>query len=389
MRNLASLPLLVAGVLLAAPEISARPQVFDVAGLGVEDDSVGTSWLTSKGHELAVTVRTFSAAGTERWLRAKARFGSGELRLSGTVLLEGGRRKAVRGAIRPVSGERGTWVVRYRDASGAVVRREFWRATRLVRVPVQVIALANDTETSGVSPGAARRAQGEVIAQLDRAFRSVGLRFLALGGEPARVPLSLADRDGDGALSAAELRGLRDELELRGLKRRGRVVLVLTAAPFAHPTCRGWTLGDAPPSPATLDDPNDNFSVVGLRYLDARRYHTVAHEVAHQLGLDDLNALNRRALRSPKREDHLMISGGRGSFIDPAVARLLSSNVWSRPAYGLEGRLGTPLTGVFARRAEGDSADARPSGDAGRTGFGLPGRPGSPLRALRRSPDGR
>lgn len=138
-----------------------------------------------------------------------------------------------------------------------------------------------------------------------------------------QVDGAAADADHDGQLSRPELAALRDDLERRGVKRRGQVTLVLTAAPFVAADCRGWTLGDVPSVQGSLADRNDNFSVVGLSFLDPTRFHTVAHEVGHQLGLDDLRPDNRGQLEQPDRDDHLMESGGCGHFVDPAAGRIV------------------------------------------------------------------
>ena len=46
--------------------------------------------------------------------------------------------------------------------------------------------------------------------------------------------------------------------------------------------CRGWTLGDAPATPHSLGDVNDNFSLVGARWLAS--HHTAARWCSRQEG---------------------------------------------------------------------------------------------------------
>ena len=242
----------------------------------------------------------------------------------------------------------------YRDEEGKQVRRELWVRDDAVVIPVAVVGLlGSEGFARGVTAEQAKAAQGHVVEQLGAAYRGLGVSFVPAREEGAwTVEGAGVDKDKNGRLGREEVAALRDELERAGVKRPGRVVLVITGGGVVGRGCRGLTLGDAPRTPTSLRDFNDNFSLVGLRYLDASRYHTVPHEVGHQLGLDDVVRTNRSQLRQPDREDHLMLGGGIGTHIDPAAAELLLKAV-RQPDHGLLGRR-TPLTLDFGDEERGD-----------------------------------
>ena len=213
------------------------------------------------------------------------------------------------------AGWRVTWT-----AGGEVVAREHWRPA--TEIAVAVAAVGAHGPLAGLDARAALHAQQQILARLNEVYGQLGIHFVPYREVPSLVPGQVADRNGDGRLSRAEVEGLRDELERRGIKRPGRVVVAVTQAPFVGHGARGWTLGDAPQTPATLEDLNDNFSLVGAGHLGFGS-HTVAHEVGHQFGLDDLGPQNQPSLSEPFREDHLMHSGGEGFHLDPAVLERL------------------------------------------------------------------
>ncbi len=321
----------------------------------VERSPVGQGWL--------VTLKTADAQGRERRLHADgAAAPDGSLRFGGRAEGDLGVEPPLRARAAPgAAGLR----VDYRDDAGRSVREEVWTPDERVVVPVAIVALTGGARFAGVSRDEAVAAQEAIIRALDRAFAATDLRFAAVFPVPAPLDGARFDRDGDGTLGREETALVRDELERRGLKRPGRVVLVLTASPIVGVGCRGWTLGDAPATPHSLGDVNDNISLVGLRWVDPRA-HTIPHEVAHQLGLDDIGPENRRQLARPDRDDQLMESGGTGFFLDPEHARLLRRTA-RYPDHGLEGRRGA-LRPV-----------ALPEGEApAPAGPGLPGGPAAP-----------
>lgn len=247
----------------------------------------------------------------------------------------------------------------YRDEQGKPVRRELWTRDESVAVPVALVGLVeSEAFARGIPADALGPAGEQVLAQLSRVYAPLGVKFVR-AGEPLGVAGEKVDADHDGKLSRDEVATLRDELEKAGTKRPGRVVIVLTGGTVVGRGCRGITLGDAPRNPTSLRDFNDNFSLIGLRYVDATRYHTVAHEVGHQLGLDDLARSNRMELRHPERDDHLMLSGGTGTFIDPAARELLLKGL-RQPDHGLAGRR-TALTLDFGDEERTDLGPLAPA----------------------------
>ena len=241
--------------------------------------------------------------------------------------------------LKRVPGEGGALTATYYDAQRQVVRRESWTRTQEIEIPLAVVVITGGGKLAGVPAGEAHEAQRRIEAQLNATFKPLGVHFQPLSEEPRTASGADLDKDSDGRLDKDECAALQGELERRGIKQPGRVVVVLTDAPFVHPGCRGWTPGDAPATDHTLVDPNDNFSLIGRAYLSPARFHTVAHEVGHQLGLDDLRPTNRRLLDEPAREDHLMESGGSGFHLDRAVLEILRRHVTSFPDHGLEGRI--------------------------------------------------
>lgn len=333
--------LALALVLLVAPTAAAQGARYRIDGAGPDGPSRGSALIAREpGGALVVALKTVDRDGVERRARAEiARPPAGDAPL--TFVL-----RATRGLIDepPVvvvarRAEAGTLDVIHRDARGEVVRRETWRRDEDVTVPVQVVALTGEPfRFPGVSAEQAAAAQAKILEQLARVYAPWRVAF-----EPAAAPALLPgdgfDADGDGRLGRDEIVALRADLERRELKRAGRVVLVLTAAPLIGRGCRGWTLGDSPATPHSLGDVNDNFSLMRLDSVENGR--TAPHEVGHQLGLDDLTPHNRDLLERRERDDHLMESGGRGAFLDPAAGRLLRKNVrW--PDHGLDGRRRAP-----------------------------------------------
>ncbi len=296
---------------------------------GDDGRSVSSAVVQKDGQGWRVSVESTALDGTRYRAKAQATLDPRGLAFPGKAQPLGTETLAC--AVDARRSGRGVLTVAWRDAAGRTLRRETWtkdldRRDHVV-VPVTVVALggppASEGEFPGVSAEQAAAAQTTALAALDRAFGPLGVRFKAAADAPLLLDGAKADADEDGELSRPELAALRDDLERRGVKQRGQVTLVLTAAPFVAADCRGWTLGDVPSVQGSLADHNDNFSVVGLSFLDPSRFHTVAHEVGHQLGLDDLRADNRPQLEQPGRDDHLMESGGCGHFVDPAAGRIV------------------------------------------------------------------
>jgi hypothetical protein len=325
----------ILGLLLLAPAVArADGARYRIEGRGPEGACRGTALNTHEpGGGLVVALKTVGPDGAERraWSPATPREDTLSFVTRATCGLV--TEPALTGRARRTGPD--ALEVVFTDAAGAVVRREAWRRDEEVVIPLLVVALQGGGRLPGVASDAAARAQAAIVEQLDRVYAPARLRF-APTGDPLLLSGAGYDRDDDGRLDRGELEALRADLEQAGHKRPGRVVLVLTAAPFVGPGCRGWTIGDAPATPHTLGDVNDNLSLVGLRWV-LEGHHTVAHEVGHQLGLDDLTAGNRGLLEHPERADHLMQSGGDGVYLDPAVARRLREAVrW--PDHGLDGR---------------------------------------------------
>lgn len=330
------------GLLVLAPAARAQGARYRIEGTGPEGACEGSAFVAPEpGGPLTVTLKTRDAEGEERRARAEL------VRTGGLIAFD---TRASRGVIvEPALSARarrlasGALEVVYRDSRGEVVRRETWRREEEVTIPLQVVALSGEGRFPGVSAEQAAAAQAAILEQLTTVFAPCRVRFEAVSAAPVIVAGTDFDQDGDGRLVREEAASVRAALEQREVKRPGRVVVVVTAASFVGRGCRGWTLGDAPATPHSLGDVNDNFSLVGSRFLDG--HHTAAHEVGHQLGLDDLTPQNRDLLENRERGDQLMESGGHGVFVDPAFVRLVRSNVrW--PDHGLDGRR-QGLTGLF------------------------------------------
>ena len=250
----------------------------------------------------------------------------------------------------------------YRDEQGKPVRREVWTRDERLAVPVAIVGvLGSAAFTRGIPADRAPAVERRILELLDAAYAEMGVSFVRARSEegPWTVEGAQLDQDHDGRLSREEVAGLRDELEKAGVKRPGRVVMVVTGGTLVGRGCRGLTLGDAPRTPSSLRDFNDNFSLVGAAYLDATRFHTVPHEVGHQLGLDDVARSNRTQLKHPERDDHLMLSGGAGTFLDP-VARELLLKALRQPDHGLLGRR-TALTLDLGEDEKGDLGPLAPT----------------------------
>jgi len=334
---------LLAG-LLTASAAAAFEGRYRVHGTGLAGDYTGSALVDRSGDVYRIALKT---TGPSRERRAEVEGVRSGLELS--FDLPGRLVARVR-----MSADRSVLRVGYWDGSGDLVRREVWAPSGEVRIPVVVAALSGGPGFSGVDADRAAAARDTILAHLASTYGR--LAAFEAAGEVVVLDGPAADRDGDGRLSRAEGDAIRADLERRGAKRPGRVVLVLTAAPFIGRGCRGWTLGDAPPTPRTLTDANDNFSLVGVDYLDPDAHHTVPHEVGHQLGLDDLRPANRGLLAAPSRRDHLMESGGRGVHLDRRVLDVLRPRVLD-PDHGLRGRRAASAH-LLAGPDEGDDEPA-------------------------------
>lgn len=320
---------------------------YRVDGLGPEGVYRGSAQIESGRIEgsrrgLIVSMRAFDSRVRElRYSGQTPGLSKGALRLVMSGKREGKLLAPLRVLIKRVPGDDKALTAVYLDNDKKVIRRESWIRTRVIEIPLVVITLDSDKDSNfqGVPADQAEVSQRRIEAQLNTTFKPVGVRFRALRDKPWSVPGHKFDRNKDGRLGKDEVALLQAALERRGFKQPGRAVVVLTDAPFAHPGCRGWTPGDAPATPHSLTDPNDNLSIIGRAYLSPARFHTVAHEVGHQLGLDDLYKTNRGKLDDPRRHDHLMESGGRGFHLDPAVLKILRRHTAGFPNCGLEGRI--------------------------------------------------
>lgn len=332
--------LTLAFLLLLAPSALAQGARYRLDGVGPEGPCRGTALIAREpGGALVVALKTSDREGVERRARAEVARPPADGPLTFVV-------RATRGLLdepplvaiaRRV--DAGALEVLYRDVRGEVVRRERWLRDEDVTVPLQVVALTGEAfRFPGVPADQAAAAQARILEQLATVYGPWRVQFAPVSA-PTLLPGADYDADGDGRLGREEIAALRADLERRELKRAGRVVLVLTTAPLVGRGCRGWTLGDAPATPHSLGDVNDNFSLMRLDFVD--NGHTAPHEVGHQLGLDDLTPHNRDLLERRDRGDHLMESGGRGAFLDPTLGRLLRKNVrW--PDHGLDGRRSAP-----------------------------------------------
>lgn len=327
-------------LVLSLPGLAlAQEGRYRIDGVGPAGTYRGSAEIAAGEQRFSLKTRTFDSRAREVRYEGDALPSADALRALLRGKREGQALPQLRILIKRVPGEADALTATYYDAQRQVVRRESWTRTQEIEVPLSVVVIEGAGKLPGVPAGEAKEAQRRIEAQLNATFKPLGVHFQALRDEPWTAPGAALDRDQDGRLDKDECAALQGELERRGIKQPGRVVVVLTDAPFVHPGCRGWTPGDAPATDHTLVDPNDNLSIVGRAYLSPARFHTVAHEVGHQLGLDDLRPTNRHLLRESARPDHLMESGGRGFYLDPAILEILRRHVVGFPNHGLEGRI--------------------------------------------------
>lgn len=323
--------------LLASPAAAFEGR-YHVRGTGPDGAYDGDACVEPAGSAWRVVVQTFDGDGGERRAECEAPRSRDGLHFTYRAYRGLVPEAPLAATLHAIGGDPDSLVVTYRDVRGRVVRREAWVKSERIRIPLLVVSLAGDERFPGVTSAQATEAQAWIAGQLDGVFAPIDVSFRPLAPRPVEVAGAPFDLDGDGRLAAGEVAALRDALEARGLKRPGRAVVVITRADLVHEGCRGWTLGDAEPTPDTLEDLNDDFSILGLEFIDPSRFHTVAHEVCHQFGLDDLRDANRWRLAAPESHEQLMDSGGTGLELDPRLAVLLRRACERFPDHGLEGR---------------------------------------------------